>query len=45
VWVLDVDPNVPPASMKEMTKGRLRTTGHSGIIYDTFNGARQGEYE
>lgn len=30
--------------MEVGTKGRLRTTGHCRTTYDTFNGARQGEY-
>lgn len=30
--------------MEVGTKGQLRTVGHSKKIYDTFSGARQGEY-
>ena len=27
------------------TQGRVRTTGYTRTIYDTFAGAQQGEYE
>lgn len=27
------------------TKGRVKTVGHSRTIYDTFDGAKQGEYK
>jgi hypothetical protein len=31
--------------MEVGTKGRLRTTGYTRAIYDTFGGAQQGEYK
>lgn len=31
--------------MERGTKGRVRTTGHSRVIYGTFDGAQQGGYE
>jgi len=30
--------------MERGTKGRVRTTGYTRMIYDTFSGAHQGEY-
>lgn len=31
--------------MERGTKGRVRTTGYTQTVYDTFAGAQQGEYE